>query len=395
MSDKAILSNGKVLSISEGVNVLGLMSGTSLDGLDLCLANFKFNDGKWSYRIVKAEDETYPAELTRMLDNAQSLSAEEYARLDSYYGSYLGSRVKAFVERNGLQGKVDAVASHGQTIFHQPGAIAGGAAKSSALVEPENILSHCWTGQIGCGAGIAAQSGIDTICDFRTTDLAFGGQGAPLVPVGDRNLFAEYDFCLNIGGFSNISFDTGSSRTAFDISPVNFVLNHYMKTVGEAYDKDGQTARSGKVDAALLSALNSLDYYSKPAPKSLGREWVEMNIFPLLDGCGLEFNDMLATYTEHAAYQVARVVQSVSGEKMVKMLVTGGGAFNKYLVERMGALCPSCDFVVPDSLTVCFKEALIFAFLGTLWLFNIPSCLASVTGASKSNIGGAMYKAGI
>jgi len=388
MTEKAILSNGRKLSISEGVNVLGLMSGTSLDGLDLCLANFKFREGKWSYEILKAEDENYPQELTQMLDGAQNLTAEQYARLHSYYGAYLGARVKAFIDRNGLQGKVDAVASHGQTIFHQPKGIA------AQQASPDDILSHCWTGQIGCGAGIAAKSGVDTICDFRTTDLAFGGQGAPLVPVGDRNLFAEYDYCLNIGGFSNISFDSGEKRSAFDISPVNFVLNHYMKTIGEPFDRDGLLARSGSVDERLLKALNSLDYYSKPAPKSLGREWVELNIFPLLDASGLELKDLMATFTEHAACQVARVVGAVSGEKKVKMLVTGGGAFNKFLVEMMSALAPQCTFVVPDPLTVCFKEALIFAFLGVLWLFNIPSCLSSVTGATKSNIGGAMYKAG-
>ncbi len=390
MTNKTILSNGRELSIENGINVLGLMSGTSLDGLDLCLVNFKYINGRWQYSIIKAEDEKYPGQLHEKLANAQSMSAEEYACLHTGYGMYLGARVKAFMERNSLEGKVDLVASHGQTVFHQP----------APSFHCGGIQSYGWTGQIGCGAGIAAASGVDTVCDFRTSDVAYGGQGAPLVPVGDRNLFPDFDFCLNIGGFSNISFDGGNERTAFDISPVNYVLNHYAGTIGLDYDKDGALARSGKVCMELFNALNDLEYYHRPAPKSLGREWVEENIFPLVESYGLELKDAMATYTEHAAYQVARTVKESAGTIAVKnadgkmrMLVTGGGAFNNYLVERMAALAPECEFVVPDSLTVCFKEALIFAFLGALYAFNVPSCLASVTGARISNIGGALYKA--
>ena len=389
MTNKAILSNGRELSIEEGINVLGLMSGTSLDGLDLCLVNFKYVNGRWQYSIIKAEDEKYPQELHEKLANAQDMNAEEYACLHTGYGMYLGARVKAFIERNSLEGKVDLVASHGQTVFHQP----------KVSFHCDGVPAYGWTGQIGCGAGIAAVSGVDCVCDFRTTDVAFGGQGAPLVPVGDRNLFTDFDFCLNIGGFSNISFDNGSSRSAFDISPVNYVLNHYAGTIGLDYDKDGALARSGKVCKELFDALNALDYYNTSGPKSLGREWVEQNIFPLVESYGLELKDAMATYTEHAAWQVARTVKKYSGaiavkDERMRMLVTGGGAFNKYLVERMAALAPECEFIVPDALTVCFKEALIFAFLGALYAFNIPSCLSSVTGARVSNMGGALYKAG-
>lgn len=343
--------------------VIGLMSGTSLDGLDICLVDFKY-DGKWHYEILKAESTDYPAGLRNRLAQAQTMSALDYALLHSDYGLYLGEQVKAFMDRHGV--KPDIIASHGQTIFHQP--------------------SVKFTSQIGSGAGIAAVTGVDTVCDFRTTDVALGGQGAPLVPIGDRNLFPDFDYCLNLGGFSNISFDNGEERIAYDISPVNYVLNHYMRLNGREYDKDGETARSGRVDEALLQKLNDLDFYHRSGPKSLGREWVESEVFPLLEASGLPLADKLCTFVEHAAQQIALNVEGG------KVLVTGGGALNVYLVERMQANTPEATYFVPDKLTVNFKEALIFAFLGALYLSDMPNCLSSVTGASRDNIGGCLYK---
>lgn len=345
------------------LKVIGLMSGTSLDGLDICFVDFKY-DGKWHYQILKADSVDYPAELRDKLNNAQTMTALEYARLHSDYGLYIGEQVKAFIDRNNVT--PDLIASHGQTIFHQP--------------------SVKFTGQIGSGAGIAAVTGVDTVCDFRTTDVALGGQGAPLVPVGDRNLFPDFDYCLNLGGFSNISYDCGEKRIAYDISPVNYVLNHYMRGIGKEYDKDGETARSGKVDEALLQKLNDLDFYHKSGPKSLGREWVESEVFPLLESSGLSLADKLCTFVEHSAQQIALNVEGG------KVLVTGGGALNKYLVERMQANTPEAEYVVPDKLTVNFKEALIFAFLGALYMCDMPNCLSSVTGAQYDNIGGCLYK---
>ncbi|NCC46606.1 MAG: anhydro-N-acetylmuramic acid kinase [Bacteroidia bacterium] len=347
------------------VRIIGLMSGTSLDGLDMCYTEFEFKEDKWNYKIIKAQDEQYPLELKQQLATAQNMSALEYARLNSDYGLYLGRRVKEFIENNGLE--PDYIASHGHTIFHQP--------------------SSRFTAQIGSGAGIAAESGVDTICDFRTTDVALYGQGAPLVPVGDRNLFANFDYCLNMGGFSNISFDSGENRSAYDISPVNYVLIHYTRMVGLEYDKDGEIARSGKVNEKLLSKLDNLDFYTQKGPKSLGREWVEEVVIPLIDSFGLSLEDKLSTFCEHVAVQIGSHIKSG------KVLLTGGGAFNKYLVERMSAKAPQCEYIVPDSLTVNFKEALIFAFLGALYVYDIPSCLKSVTGAKYDNIGGALYKA--
>jgi len=344
-------------------DVVGLMSGTSLDGLDLCCVHFDY-DGTWRYHILKAESVEYPEALRQALASAQDMTALEYARLHSDYGLYLGRQVRDFVGRNEL--KVDLVASHGQTIFHQP--------------------AFRFTAQIGSGAGIAAESGIDTVCDFRTTDVALGGQGAPLVPIGDSVLFGDYDYCLNLGGFSNISFAEGGRRLAYDISPVNYVLNHYAAMRGLAYDRDGLLARSGKVHPGLLDRLNRLDFYTQSGPKSLGREWVEGSVYPLIDSFDLPVEDVLGTFVEHVAFQIARNVRGG------RVLVTGGGARNVYLVERMRALAPQAGFVVPDPLTIDFKEALIFALLGALYVADLPNCLTSVTGASRDSIGGCLYK---
>ena len=345
------------------LTVVGLMSGTSLDGLDLCCVSFDF-DGTWHYRIIKAESVDYPAELRDKLASAQTMTAQEYARLHSDYGLYLGEQVRDFLQRNQL--KVDLIASHGQTIFHQP--------------------SVRFTAQIGSGAGIAAVTGIDTVCDFRTTDVALGGQGAPLVPIGDAILFGQYDACLNLGGFSNISYAEGDKRLAYDISPVNYVLNHYAGKRGLAFDRDGALARSGKVDATLLEQLNALPFYTQNGPKSLGREWVEAEVYPLIEARGLSVEDVLATFVEHVSLQIARHVRHG------QVLVTGGGARNVFLIERMQANAPQVRYVVPDALTIDFKEALIFALLGALYVADHPNCLATVTGAAHDNIGGCLYK---
>jgi anhydro-N-acetylmuramic acid kinase len=356
------------------------MSGTSLDGLDICYAVFRrsaASDGKysgkysWEYSMIAAEDSPYPQDLREKLAGAHLLGASDYARLNSDYGLYIGKKVHDFIIRNNADPHF--IASHGQTIFHQP--------------------EVKFTAQIGSGAGIAAETGVDTICDFRTSDVALGGQGAPLVPIGDELLFPSYDYCLNLGGFSNVSFrQPDGKRTAYDICPVNFMLNKYMRSTGEEFDRDGNMARSGKVCDVLLDGLNSYKYYSAPAPKSLGREWVERYVFPYCDSYSvyshLGIADIMATLTEHAAVQIAANI------KNGRVLVTGGGAFNKYLIERLSALAPEADFIIPDKLTVSYKEALIFAFLGVLYVVDTSNCLASVTGASRDNIGGALYKAG-
>lgn len=354
------------------IQVIGLMSGTSLDGLDVCCATFHRQDGRWSFQIECAKGYSYPEELKRQLGTeAQKMSALDFVALHSAYGDFLGQRVNDFIRE--FQVKPDLVASHGHTIFH----------------EPQKKIMY----QIGDGAAIAAATHLPTVSDFRRLDIMLGGQGAPLVPIGDRLLFADYNYCLNIGGFSNISFEQEGQRVAFDISPVNYVINHYCRQIGQEFDRDGLIARSGQICIPLLQQLNDMDYYRQAGPKSLGREWVESQVYPLLESHNLALPNLLRTFYEHAALQVTRVVEHHSGPQAVgsQMLVTGGGAYNKFLMERMRALCP-CNIVIPDSLIIEYKEALIFAFLGALYMADEPSCLRSVTGAERDNIGGMLFK---
>ena len=344
---------------------IGLMSGTSVDGLDVCCATFDRRDGKWSFTIDCARGYSYPDDLKlRLGSEVQKMSALEFVTFHSAYGRFLGERVNEFMAESGI--RPDIIASHGSTVFH----------------EPEKKVMF----QIGDGAAIAAETGIPTVSDFRRLDIMLGGQGAPLVPIGDNLLFGDYDYCLNIGGFSNISFRQGDRRIAFDISPVNYVINWYTRKIGLEMDRDGVIASRGKVEPVLLEQLNALDYYARPWPKSLGREWVEQKVFPLLNSCGLPLEDILRTYYEHCAVQLSRVT-----EPGRSLLVTGGGAYNKFLIERMRALS-GCNIVIPEPALVEYKEALIFAFLGVLYMLDEPSCLQSVTGASKDNIGGMLFK---
>ncbi|MBO4634076.1 MAG: anhydro-N-acetylmuramic acid kinase [Bacteroidales bacterium] len=351
--------------MKKSMTSIGLMSGTSVDGLDVCCATFTLEDGKWSFHIDCARGYDYPADLKKKLGkDVQNMSAYEFVAFHSEYGRFLGQRVNDFLAE--FKVKPDIIASHGSTVFHEPG---------------KRIMY-----QIGDGAAIAAETGIPTVSDFRRLDIMLGGQGAPLVPVGDNLLFGQYDYCLNIGGFSNISWREGDKRIAFDISPVNYVINRFCRSIGLEMDRDGVIASRGTVHQPLLDALNALDYYSKTWPKSLGREWVEANVFPLLDASGLSLEDLLRTYYEHCAQQLARVTKPGRS-----LLVTGGGAYNKFLIERMRELS-GCNIVVPEPAIIEFKEALIFAFLGVLYMFDQPSCLRSVTGASRDNIGGMLFK---
>jgi anhydro-N-acetylmuramic acid kinase len=345
--------------------IIGLMSGTSLDGLDVVYTHFKKDGEKWTYQILHAESYPYSDAWREKLRGSYYLTAEGITALDAEYGRYLGMQVKKFVEKYQLTA-VDFVASHGHTVFHRP--------------------DLGYNLQIGHGAHLHAASGLKVICDFRTLDVAFGGQGAPLVPIGDKLLFGEYGYCLNIGGFANVSFDDeNGKRIAYDLCPANYCLNRLMRTRGLEYDKDGLTARAGKVNAALFGALNALEYYHRQAPKSLAQEWVDANVTPLVEQCHDAFENKIATLTEHAAYQIARPFK-----KGASVLVTGGGAYNIYLLER-ALRYGDFRWIKPDPMVIDFKEALIFAFLGLRRAEGLPNCLRSVTGAAHDVVSGQMY----
>ncbi len=341
-----------------GYRVLGLMSGTSLDGLDI--ADFSFiplREG-WKFTINRAETFKYDDIWTGRLSSAQELDAYGISLLNVQYGKYTGKKVLEFLD--GKTEGIDLIASHGHTIFHQP---------EAGL-----------TLQIGDPNSIFAKSGIKTISDFRALDVALGGQGAPLVPVGDRMLFTDYDYCLNLGGFSNISYRSGGKTYAFDPSPANMALNHIMNKQGRPFDMNGHLGRTGSLNKELLDKLNALDYYRLKAPKSLGREWFETRFIPVLENSSIPETDKLRTVYEHIAIQIAITVETM---KKGKMLTTGGGAHNSFLIERLQAHSKH-KIVVPANDIIDYKEALIFAFLGVLRIRGEDNCIASVTGASKN-----------
>ncbi|MDP3558324.1 MAG: anhydro-N-acetylmuramic acid kinase [Bacteroidota bacterium] len=351
-------------NVNNKMHVIGIMSGTSLDGLDIALCQFDINNDSYNYSIKKAVTINYSQEWAKLLKDIKNASAEDYFKLNSLYGKFIGEKINEFLKGTDLI--PDAIASHGHTIFHQP--------------------KLGFSTQIGCGATIAATTRITTVCDFRSLDVANGGQGAPLVPIGDKLLFSEYEACLNIGGIANISFnDKGGNRIAYDICEANMLLNYLSEKIGQAYDRGGELAKTGKINNELLNKLNSQKYYSQKGAKSIGREWFEQIILPLIENSGIEIKDLLATTTEHVAQIIAN---DLVNKKNV--LVTGGGAFNSFLIESIKSKT-SCEIIIPDAETINFKEALIFAFLGYLRLNKKINTLSSVTGAKSDSIGGAVY----
>jgi anhydro-N-acetylmuramic acid kinase len=349
--------------------VIGLMSGTSLDGIDLVFAKFT-KENQYAFDILATETIEYSDLWKNKLKEAFGFSGEKLAQLDADFGIFLAEVINGFIEKNGLK-NIDFVASHGQTIYHQP-------------------QLH-YTTQIGNGAIISAETGLPVYCDFRKQDVALGGQGAPLVPIGDKYLFSEFEFCLNLGGFSNISFDKMTDRLAFDICPVNIVLNHYAEILGFAYDDGGKIARTGQLNKTLLAELNTLDFYIGEEPKSLGYEFVVEIIFPLINKYNLSVEDVLSTYIEHVAMQIGRVINKNSHSLKDRVLVTGGGAFNQFLIERTQAFTQA-ELFIPSKQIINFKEAIIFAFLAVLKSQEEVNCLKSVTGAKKDHSSGIYFK---
>lgn len=354
----------KFLASNKPYTILGLMSGTSLDGLDLAACRFVWNesDQRWTYHIICAETIPYHRDWQEKLCNAHKISAIDFVQLHTTYGIYIGEQAYKFISNHGL--RVDAIASHGHTVFHQP----------------ENYIHF----QIGNGTYIAAQTNLITVSDFRNQDIALGGQGAPLVPIGDELLFSHMDGCLNLGGFANISFGVNEKRIAFDVAPCNIVLNKLATQVGRTYDEDGQIARSGEFIKDIFESLNQLEYYQLPYPKSLGYEWVVKYIEPIFQQYKYSVNDVMHTFCVHVAHQLARSIPKGSS-----ILATGGGVFNGFLMEQIRKHVPG--IVVPDADTIQFKEALIFAFLGLLKLRSETNVLKTVTGCLINHSSGVVH----
>lgn len=349
----------------ENYNVIGVMSGTSLDGVDLAYIKFN-NSGRWTFEIFQSETVSYSEKWLNKLKNAIHFNPTELEELNVAYTKLLASIISEFISKNQLA-EIDAVCSHGHTILHQP----------------QNGI----TLQIGNLPMIRDLVNQTIVCDFRVQDVQLGGQGAPLVPIGDKLLFSEYDYCLNLGGFSNVSFNENGNRIAFDISPVNTVLNSYANELGFPYDDAGNFAKSGNINQDLLQQLNDLEFYALPYPKSLGMEFVNAKIFPLMNSYSIDVKDKLCTFVEHIAIQIANICSKPNA----KLFITGGGAYNRFLIERLRNYLPTTELVIPDDKTIQFKEALIFGFLGVLRLRDEVNVLSSVTGASKNHSSGVVF----
>jgi anhydro-N-acetylmuramic acid kinase len=346
-------------------HVVGVMSGTSLDGLDLVFCLLYRDNDRWRYRIQKARTIGYDESMIEFLSETTGYSGSELESRNIEFGNYIGNEVFSFLKEYGL--KADLVASHGHTVFHQP---------------------HIGlTYQLGSGAAISSTSGITTISDFRSLDVLNGGQGAPLVPVGDEYLFGEYRFCLNLGGFSNVSYKENRKRIAFDICPVNVFINLVCRKMGLEYDDKGKIASGGQVNQVLLNRLNDLDYYQQKHPKSLSREWLEKVFLPVVENQQLSTEDTLRTAYEHFAIQIASVLNKHSGGRI---LVTGGGVYNEFLMDLISRRTIS-SLEIPDSILLEYKEALVFALLGVLRYRNEINCFASVTGARCDSSTGVIH----
>lgn len=350
--------------------VIGLMSGTSLDGLDIACCRFTKENGKWHFSLEYSESIDYSPGFRQRLKSSVDLSALELLLLNNEFGRYTGGLVKTFLEKHSLE--VDIVASHGHTVFHQ--------------------IDKGLTYQIGAGQELANHTAQRVICDFRTLDVSLGGHGAPLVPVGDQLLFSEYDFCLNLGGISNASFRHEASRKAFDIAPANMLLSHILLPTELPYDEGGQLARTGEVDQALLHELNALSFYKQPFPKSLGYEWFCDEVVPIVDKSAIGIADKLCTAIHHITYQIAESLKPYASSG-AKLLTTGGGAKNHYLTEVLQEyLGETIKVIIPDESIIDFKEAIVFALMGVLRLRGENNCLSSVTGASKDCSAGMIYE---
>lgn len=354
---------------------MGLMSGSSLDGLDIIFAEFLENGGQWSFELLEAGCQPYPEEWKNRLSGATGLTARDYLLLHSDYGHFTGQQVNAFIDKYNLHYKVAVIGSHGHTSFHLP--------------------AQQMTAQLGDGAAIAAETGLPVVSDLRALDVAFGGQGAPIVPIGEKLLFPGYDYFLNIGGIANI---TGHSPefTAFDICPANRVLNMLAAEAGKEMDEGGAMAASGSIHHGLLGQLNELDYYRKPWPKSLANDFGTDTVYPLIKLAGISLADALCTYAEHIAIQTAEAVsalQEKNKKENSRLLVTGGGGFNDQLLQRLDAHLSQLGVttVLPDARLINYKEALIMAFIGVLRWRQEYNVLSTVTGARRDSIGGALW----
>ena len=352
--------------ITNKYNAIGLMSGTSMDGVDVAFCHFEQRKKDWHFSIEEARTFTYSKTWKEKLSQAHLLSGEKLMQLHSEYGFFLGRLCSEFIKKNRLT-KIDLIASHGHTVFHQP--------------------KNKFTFQLGNGNDIHAATGLPVVFDFRSLDVALGGEGAPLVPIGDRFLFSEYDVCLNLGGIANLSMEMKRKRKAFDVCFCNMGLNYLAAKAGKEFDTNGTLSSQGSVNKKLQSELNKVYSTTRKKHPSLAREGFENTIVPLLKGESISVTDRLRTFCESIADEIAAAVPP--SKKTSKILATGGGGRNKFLIQLLRQkLSGHTEIVIPESTIIDFKEALVFAFLGVLRVGGKVNVLKSVTGASLNSCSG-------
>ena len=347
--------------------VIGVMSGSSLDGLDLAACRFEPKENTWDFSIKATDFLPYEEKHRRDLSQLGNASGIELIKAHADYGTWTGEQVKLFIEKHRLN--PDLIASHGHTIFHEP--------------------SQGFSFQLGSAAHIAAACGLPCASDFRNTDMAHGGQGAPLAPVSDFDLFPEYDVCVNLGGIANISYtDEDGQRLGYDITVCNLILNHLSIAFGEAYDKDGLFGKGGNLDSSLLLDLESIDYYKHRGAKSIDKVWFYNHILPHFSKASSSIEDQMHTAYIHIAKMIATHIEKAG--QTSKVLLSGGGAKNKYLVQLIQENT-STKICIPSDEIIDFKESLLMAYVGLLRLLEKTNSVSSVTGASEASSGGGIY----
>ncbi|HEY3387580.1 MAG TPA: anhydro-N-acetylmuramic acid kinase [Saprospiraceae bacterium] len=354
-------------------SIIGAMSGSSLDGLDLALCHFDEKDGHLTWSLEHGETISFPENIQDALRLAHTISGSKLMELDAVFGKFIGEEIQKWSNANDVT--ADCIASHGHTVFHEP--------------------SKSFTTQIGSGAHIAFATGIDTITNFRTADVAAGGQGAPFAPVADKDLFPGYQAYLNLGGIVNASGITSIGKwKGWDIGPCNQALNHLAIKLGHPYDYAGQIASQGKVIRSVLDSLVTMFPYNEAQPKGLSNAEVKNTWIKFLDARTESVIDLLATTTEAIAFLILNHLQIISGQSS-KILVTGGGAHNLFLMKRLEVLGENkkLTFELPESTIIDYKECLLMGYLGFLTLQGKPYGIHQMTGASADSIGGAMHKA--
>lgn len=366
------------MSQTKTYHVIGIMSGSSLDGIDLAYCRFTTGtDLQFDWELILGETMPLPENWQARLAHLPTQNAVTFAKTHVYFGHFLAKTVNQFVEQHQIT-QLDFISSHGHTIFHNP--------------------DKRYTTQIGCGSAIAALTGYPVINDFRMQDIAINGEGTPIAPAADRYLYSDYDFCLNIGGIANITSQIQEDPIAFDISPANQLLNYLSGQLGFAFDNDGQIAASGNLLPELLQLLQGYPYYKSPPPKSISNEWIVSELLPILASFEASIEDKLHTVTQFIAIEVSnsliRLTQD-SSHAEYRLMLSGGGSKNKYLIESIKSCLSgqlNIELIVPSTETIDFKEAILMGLMGVLRVLNVPNCFSTVTGARFDTIGGAIHQ---